>query len=133
MATKRQRKIRETKTKQAKGAVDFPAELEPAPTAEIREPKFDLEIYRDWCKGCGICVAFCPTQVLSMNEQGEPQVSRPELCTGCTWCELRCPDFAITVKRKEKKREGNLAPSEGSALVEPQALEDKVPLDVEED
>ncbi|MBM9604760.1 4Fe-4S binding protein, partial [Desulfopila inferna] len=24
----------------------------------------ELVINRDWCKGCGICVKFCPTKVL---------------------------------------------------------------------
>ena len=76
-----------------------------------RSPKpggehFDVEIYRAWCKGCGICAAFCPREVLSMNERGEPQVTEAERCTGCTWCELRCPDFAITVRKREKKDSG---------------------------
>jgi 2-oxoglutarate ferredoxin oxidoreductase subunit delta len=75
-----------------------------SPKAE-RE-RFDVEIYRAWCKGCGICVAFCPREVLSMNERGEPQVSGPERCTGCTWCELRCPDFAISVSRRENRDSG---------------------------
>ena len=27
------------------------------------------EISRDWCKGCGVCVAFCPRQVLELDRQ----------------------------------------------------------------
>jgi 2-oxoglutarate ferredoxin oxidoreductase subunit delta len=72
-------------------------------TPKEGQERFDVAIYRAWCKGCGICVAFCPKEVLSMNERGEPQVTGPERCTGCTWCELRCPDFAISVKKKEEK------------------------------
>jgi 2-oxoglutarate ferredoxin oxidoreductase subunit delta len=26
-------------------------------------------INRDWCKGCGICVAFCPKTVLELDAQ----------------------------------------------------------------
>ncbi|MDX2452106.1 ferredoxin family protein, partial [Desulfosarcina sp.] len=26
-------------------------------------------INRDWCKGCGICVAFCPKTVLELDER----------------------------------------------------------------
>jgi 2-oxoglutarate ferredoxin oxidoreductase subunit delta len=28
-----------------------------------------LTINTEWFKGCGICVAFCPKQVLEMNRQ----------------------------------------------------------------
>jgi 2-oxoglutarate ferredoxin oxidoreductase subunit delta len=105
MAGKRQGETPKKKRRQAGAAAASAAGSEPAPKSEAREAKFDLEIYRAWCKGCGICVAFCPAEVLAMNEQGEPEVVKPELCTGCTWCELRCPDFAITVRRKEKKHE----------------------------
>jgi 2-oxoglutarate ferredoxin oxidoreductase subunit delta len=28
-----------------------------------------------------------------------PQVLYPEKCTGCRWCELHCPDFAIFITK----------------------------------
>ncbi len=31
-------------------------------------PKID--IFKAWCKACGICVAFCPTGVLAKDEAG---------------------------------------------------------------
>ncbi len=63
-------------------------------------PKID--IYQAWCKGCGICVAFCPTGVLAKDEAGYPYVKDNEKCINCGWCEIRCPDFAITVEAKTK-------------------------------
>jgi 2-oxoglutarate ferredoxin oxidoreductase subunit delta len=54
-------------------------------------------INQEWCKGCGICVALCPKQVLELNIQGKATAVRPEDCICCTLCELRCPDLAITV------------------------------------
>ena len=39
-----------------------------------------------WCKGCGICAAFCPRHVLIKDEVS---------CIKCGQCELRCPDYAI--------------------------------------
>jgi 2-oxoglutarate ferredoxin oxidoreductase subunit delta len=52
-----------------------------------------------YCKGCGICVAFCPRKVLALKS-GKVCVEHPELCIGCRMCELRCPDFAIEVEEK---------------------------------
>ena len=54
-------------------------------------------INRDWCKGCNICVTFCPKKVLELDEKDKSTVLRPELCIGCKLCELLCPDLAITV------------------------------------
>lgn len=70
----------------------------PAARAEAAEP---VVVYNRWCKGCNICVAFCPTKVLEMGDEGVALVARPEKCTRCGLCELHCPDFAITVRRKE--------------------------------
>ena len=52
-----------------------------------------------YCKGCDICVAFCPKHVLSLKG-GKVWAERPENCVGCAMCELRCPDFAIEVHKK---------------------------------
>ena len=55
-------------------------------------------INRDWCKGCGICVAFCPTKVLELDEQEKAAGVRLSDCIACRLCELRCPDLAIEVE-----------------------------------
>lgn len=51
------------------------------------------------CKGCGICVDFCPMKVLEMsNEPKSTPLMKNELkCTKCRVCEIMCPDFAIFV------------------------------------
>ncbi len=59
----------------------------------------------DLCKGCNICVAFCPTQVLKLIK-AKAKVVEPEKCTFCRLCELRCPDFAITVDMSKKPKKG---------------------------
>ncbi|MBN2808958.1 MAG: 4Fe-4S binding protein [Deltaproteobacteria bacterium] len=57
-----------------------------------------ITIFYDWCKSCGICVAFCPKEVLAMDENRHLFAKAPEKCIACHMCELRCPDFAINVE-----------------------------------
>lgn len=68
------------------------------------EPKvarrFSINIYHAWCKSCGICVEFCPKDVLVSDAFGTPDAVAPEKCIGCTLCVLHCPDFAITVSEQ---------------------------------
>jgi 2-oxoglutarate ferredoxin oxidoreductase subunit delta len=86
------------------GQTTTPAE--PGHKGEPRE--YEIDIFRDWCKSCGICAAFCPRQCLGLDEHGAPVVKDAKRCTGCRWCELHCPDFAICVKElvdEEKQAE----------------------------
>ena len=54
-------------------------------------------INRAWCKGCEICVQFCPKNVLELDKEDKAFAARPEDCICCKLCEFRCPDFAIEV------------------------------------
>lgn len=67
-----------------------------------------IVINRKWCKGCEICVEFCPKKVLAMEGEKAVVVALEE-CSRCLLCELRCPDFAIEVfdlrPKKEKKED----------------------------
>ncbi|MCI0515485.1 4Fe-4S binding protein [candidate division KSB1 bacterium] len=59
-----------------------------------------IEINTAWCKGCSICIEFCPNAVLALNNLHATVVNL-EACTACKLCEIRCPDFAITVTKNE--------------------------------
>ncbi len=62
----------------------------------------NIDIYRGWCKKCGICIAFCPHEVLEADKASYPVVKDLEKCNGCRLCEIRCPDFAVVVHKDEK-------------------------------
>lgn len=59
-----------------------------------------LQINQRWCKGCGICVEFCPKGVLTLIKQ-KIHIENPEKCIKCGLCEMRCPDYAIWVEEVE--------------------------------
>ena len=72
-----------------------------ARTAAKKGPRGQVVIFGTWCKGCGLCVEFCPTRVLALDPNGHPIVVAPEKCSACHWCDTHCPDLAIVVKRIE--------------------------------
>ena len=75
--------------------------LSRAPAQKIpKGPRGEIFIYAKWCKGCHICVEFCPQKVLAFDEiKHIPVAVAPEKCTACHFCDTHCPDLAIVVKR----------------------------------
>jgi 2-oxoglutarate ferredoxin oxidoreductase subunit delta len=67
------------------------------PATKPKGPRGVVTIFGQWCKGCRICVEFCPTGVLAFDSGERPIVIHPEKCTACHWCDTHCPDLAITV------------------------------------
>ena len=61
------------------------------------EPKNKPFIRENWCKGCGLCIAFCPKKVFGAGALGRPVILAEENCVGCGICCYHCPDMAIDI------------------------------------
>ena len=70
--------------------------------SQIENEVFSPVKVNNWCKGCDICVAFCPRKVFTLSsETVKAEVTRPEKCIICGLCQLLCPDFAIDLKEPQ--------------------------------
>ena len=69
-----------------------------------------IEVKDDWCKGCNICIDRCPVDALEesdkLNKRGirPPKLKERNECNFCRYCELICPDLALTVIPEEDKK-----------------------------
>lgn len=60
-----------------------------------------LFVRPELCKGCEICIEFCPVKALSLDKKKLiVTASNMEKCIACGMCEMRCPDFAIYIEKK---------------------------------
>ncbi len=82
-------------------AEESAVQVSKAMNSRARRPRGHVTIFGTWCKGCGICIEFCPQGVFEANGQGRPAIVYPDRCTACHWCDTHCPDMAITVRRLE--------------------------------
>ena len=66
----------------------------------------------DSCKGCGLCISFCPRNALSLSQQINArgvhyaESGNPGTCTGCGICYNMCPDAVIELVEKEAVKAG---------------------------
>lgn len=59
------------------------------------------------CKGCGLCVTFCPKGAIRMSGEisrrgvNPAEVVDEDACSGCLNCTVVCPDAAIEIYEVE--------------------------------
>jgi len=64
-----------------------------------------IEIDQGLCKGCQICISFCPKGSIVPSDTLNAAGYLPAMfvdngeCTGCAICALVCPDVCIEVYR----------------------------------
>jgi len=64
-----------------------------------------VEIDQELCKGCEICIYFCPKDVISLSDRLNASGYLPVVfndsdeCTGCAICAVVCAEVAIEVYR----------------------------------
>jgi len=70
--------------------------------------KFTVNFDADFCKGCRLCPAYCPKNIIEMsthiNDKGynTAYVEKQELCIGCKCCALMCPEGAISIYKEDE-------------------------------
>ncbi len=75
----------------------------PLDLARVVVPRGCVYLIPERCKGCELCVRFCPQKVLAVssakNAKGYsyPEVApgKEDACVHCEFCSLVCPEFAI--------------------------------------
>ncbi len=77
--------------------------LKQEPVSSVGPKGHKHTIIRQFCKGCRICVEFCPTGTLDLDDRFKITVAHPERCIACRMCEYRCPDMAIYVEKGSSK------------------------------
>ena len=64
-----------------------------------------ITVKRDKCKGCLLCVGFCPKGLIIVDEKLNQRGVRPVkfkaggVCVGCSFCAVICPDSCIEVSK----------------------------------
>ncbi|HUT65754.1 MAG TPA: ferredoxin family protein [Spirochaetota bacterium] len=70
----------------------------------VKDPE-RVVIETECCKGCELCIAACPRDVLEMSEDFNRSgyhysvFENREKCNSCTFCAIICPDMCIEVYR----------------------------------
>ena len=83
----------------------------PITPGPLRKREKVLVILQEQCKECGLCIEFCPKNVLCFtdiyNRKGYHPVTACDIdaCVNCEFCERICPDMAIfLINRKEAEK-----------------------------
>lgn len=68
-----------------------------------------ITINAERCKSCGLCVAICPKDCITISKESNkngyfPAVLSKNDCAGCCQCAIVCPEAIIEVCREQMER-----------------------------
>ena len=69
-----------------------------------------LEIDRDRCKACRLCIDVCNKHILALAEDLNAKgyhpiaIHEPEKCTACALCGIMCPEGALAIYKEIKPK-----------------------------
>lgn len=81
----------------------------PLDIEKFTTPHGEMHILKARCKGCQLCVRYCPCDVLEMSDDTNargyhpPRAKNPDQCVACRLCELICPEFCIYVVEVDRE------------------------------
>lgn len=70
--------------------------------------RFKVLFNKEKCKGCELCISFCPKKIIQLDEGVNAKgfhpagVIRQEECIGCQSCATMCPDCCISIYELEE-------------------------------
>jgi 2-oxoglutarate ferredoxin oxidoreductase subunit delta len=78
-------------------------------------PRGEVHVIAERCKECGMCINYCPTDVLvyteDINARGYryPMVAdgKDKSCVHCQFCNMICPELAIFTTDVSEKEKGS--------------------------
>jgi 2-oxoglutarate ferredoxin oxidoreductase subunit delta len=64
-----------------------------------------VKINKDRCKGCLLCIAYCPKGMLKKSKEFNKSGILPvifiedekDACIGCSFCAIMCPECCIEI------------------------------------
>jgi heterodisulfide reductase subunit A len=67
---------------------------------ELQSEIADIEVNKDLCSGCAVCVAVCPFDAIRLDKSDEGLIAVIDdlKCKRCGLCVTACPAGAVTIK-----------------------------------
>ncbi len=72
----------------------------------VKTTGYVVKVKEDKCKGCQLCILYCPTKYLEsssqLNKRGVKfaKIKKESKCIGCGFCFLICPDNCIEIHER---------------------------------
>lgn len=81
---------------------------------KFKIPRGRVIVFIERCKGCGLCIDYCPKQILEFSEDYNEKtyhypIIKPGMendCVYCLFCQEVCSDFAIFIEEVEGEEYG---------------------------